>query len=67
MPIGPMPNPIGTPKVLLEFQTGLTVQQANRFAYAPSADGQRFLVSEFATEVQPTLDVILNWPASLKK
>src|SRR6266566_1750885 len=29
--------------------------------YSPSADGQRFLVEVFASNAQPTLEVILNW------
>ena len=67
VPIGAEPNPVGTPNALFEFQTITTVPQNNVFSYAPSADGQRFLISVFATDAQPTLDVILNWPASLKK
>ena len=61
VPIGAAPNPVGTPKPLFEFQTITTVQQQNSFAYSPSADGQRFLISVYATESQPSLEVILNW------
>ena len=58
--VGTTPNPLGQPTMLFEFQTNVTSPQLNGFSYASSADGQRFLVSEFATELQPTLDVILN-------
>jgi hypothetical protein len=36
--------------------------------YAPSADGNRFLVSELVTETASTpINVVLNWTAALKK
>ena len=57
-------NPLGTPKPLFEFRSLLTVEGGNVFAYSPSADGQRFLVDAFATDVQPTLEVISNWAGS---
>ena len=57
-------NPAGTPMPLFEFRSLLTVTSANVFAYSPSADGQRFLVDVFATDVQPSLEVILNWAGS---
>jgi hypothetical protein len=31
------------------------------FLYSPAANGQRFLINVFATEAQPSLEVILNW------
>ena len=65
--IGPGANPAGTPKPLFEFQAGTFVLQLNAFVYSPSADGQRFLINVYANEVQPTLDVLLNWQAGLKK
>ena len=40
---------------------------ANAFLYSPSADGQRFLVNTYATDSQSSLDVLINWPASLAK
>jgi eukaryotic-like serine/threonine-protein kinase len=61
VPIGAVPNPAGTPKLLFEFQSLTTVPQANVFAYSPVADGQRFLINVYATEAQPSLEVILNW------
>jgi hypothetical protein len=64
VPIGSGPSPAGTPKLLFEFQSVLTVPQANLFTYSPSADGQRFLINVIATDVQPSLEVILNWAGS---
>jgi hypothetical protein len=61
VPIGVTSNPAETPKPLLEFQSTATLPQANVFNYAPAADGQRFLVSAYATEAHPSLEVILNW------
>jgi len=61
VPIVAAQNPLGTPKPLFEFQTGAAVLQDNRFLYSPSSDGQRFLISVYATEAQPSLEVMLNW------
>ena len=61
VPIGAAPNPAGTPTPLFEFRSQTTVPQQNVFLYAPAADGQRFLINVFATEAQPSLEVILNW------
>ena len=61
VPIGAAPNPAGTPRLLFEFRSQATVPQANAFLYSPAADGQRFLINVFATEAQPSLEVILNW------
>jgi Tol biopolymer transport system component len=59
--IGAAPNPSGPPKLLFEFQSLGFVTQANAFLYSPAADGQRFLINVYATEPQPSLEVILNW------
>jgi serine/threonine protein kinase/Tol biopolymer transport system component len=67
VPIGAGPNPVGTPKALFQFWSIQTVPQANSFLYAPAPDGQRFLVNVNLTEAQPSLDVILNWGATLGK
>ncbi|MGH9255772.1 MAG: protein kinase domain-containing protein [Vicinamibacterales bacterium] len=61
VPIVAAPNPIGTPTPLFEFQSTGAVQQDNRLLYSPSSDGQRFLISVYATEAQPSLEVLLNW------
>jgi hypothetical protein len=62
VPMEAGPQSAGAPKPLFEFQTSLNVTRTNVFAYAPSLDGQRFVVDAFAANVQPTLEVILNWP-----
>jgi hypothetical protein len=60
--IGPGATPtIGVPKELFAFNGYTYVTQVNTFAYSPSPDGQRFVIRAFATEAQPTLDVLLNW------
>jgi Tol biopolymer transport system component len=60
--IGPGTSPvIGVPKQLFEFSATTTVTQGNLFVYSPSPDGQRFVIKAYATEAQPTLDVLLNW------
>jgi hypothetical protein len=46
---------------LFEFQSTYTVPQANVFLYSPAADGQRFLINVYATEAQPSLELIQNW------
>jgi eukaryotic-like serine/threonine-protein kinase len=61
VPIGALPNPVGTPTPLFGFQSTATVPQANSFRYAPAADGQRFLVNAEITDAPPSLEVILNW------
>ena len=33
----------------------------NWFSYAATGDGQRFLVSRYTDNVQPTIDVLPNW------
>lgn len=43
------------------LETTTIVPQGNSFAYSPSAGGQRFLINVYATEAQPSLEVILNW------
>jgi hypothetical protein len=61
VPIGAAPNPAGPPTPLFEFQSQDFVPQGNVFIYSPAPDGQRFLVNVFATEAEPSLEVILNW------
>jgi Tol biopolymer transport system component len=60
-PIVAAANPIGTPTPLFEFQAQSVVPQQNSFVYSPSDDGQRFLINVYATEAQPSLEVLLNW------
>ncbi|MEO7659453.1 MAG: hypothetical protein ABIV48_07550, partial [Pyrinomonadaceae bacterium] len=56
---------MGTPGPLFQTQvSGFT--SPNR--YAPSADGQRFLVNSTQQETSQTpITVILNWTSTLKK
>lgn len=49
------------PSRCFEVRTSTIVPQANSFQYSPAADGQRFLIDVYATEPQPSLEVILNW------
>jgi hypothetical protein len=67
VPLVASPNPLGTPKPLFEFQSSGTLPQANVFLYSPSADGRRFLIKVFATEAQPSLEVVLNWRGKLRR
>jgi hypothetical protein len=45
----------------VEVQSLGTIVQSNAFRYSPASDGQRFLVNAYATPVQPSIEVILNW------
>jgi hypothetical protein len=51
----------GTPVKLFEFESLLTIPQGNSWLYAPSPDGQRFLVSVRAESGPPTIHVLTNW------
>jgi Tol biopolymer transport system component len=61
VPISDGPNPVGMPKALFEFRTLLYAPGADLWSYAASPDGQRFLLDRYASDAQPTLDVIFNW------
>ena len=52
---------LGTPLKLFEFESLITMPQGNSWLYAPSPDGQRFLVSMRAESGAPTIQVITNW------
>jgi len=71
IPVSPGPRPIApdaTPRILFEYRARDYVPQLNTFTYSPSNDGQRFLVSAYADQdVRPTLNVMVNWPALVKK
>ncbi len=60
-------NPLGPPQALFEFKVLSQIQEFNAFVYSPSPDGQRFLVNTYATDSQSTLDLLINWPASLAR
>jgi hypothetical protein len=51
----------GTPLKLFEFKSLITMPQGNSWLYAPSPDGQHFLVSVRAESGAPTIHVITNW------
>jgi serine/threonine protein kinase/Tol biopolymer transport system component len=63
--VGTGADPFGPPRPLFSVPVGvLNVPQANMFKYAPSADGQKFLVDRETTDVQPTLEMIVNWAST---
>ena len=64
VPIGSGPSPAGSPRALFEIQTSAIVEQNNVYIYAPSPDGQRFLIDVFATGAEPSLELVLNWAGS---
>jgi serine/threonine protein kinase/WD40 repeat protein len=55
----------GAPKPLFDFVYTGVVPQANVFGYAVAADGQRFLVNPSVNPITTTLNVIVNWEASV--
>ena len=59
--IGQAPNPVGTPQDVVRVRNFSHRSAGNLFSYAPSADGQRFVVNVLSTAARPSLDVILNW------
>jgi Tol biopolymer transport system component len=60
-------NPLGPPQSLFEFTVLSNVIEGNFFLYSPSADGQRFLVNAYPPDSQSSLDLLVNWPASLAR
>ena len=57
----------GPPQALFEIQP-LFAPLLGRFAYQPTADGQRFLVlANTGSSAPPPINVVLNWQAGLKK
>lgn len=55
------PNPVGTPRMLFEYETALILPKGNQFSFAASPDRQRFVVNGFASPARPVLEMILNW------
>jgi serine/threonine protein kinase len=55
----------GAPKPLFDFVYTGIVPQANVFGYAVAADGRRFLVNPSVNPITTTLNVIVNWEASV--
>lgn len=58
----------GTPQALFPYPGAVAVDQSS-YSYAPSADGQRFLVyvTPRAQGQAPPLTVVVNWMAGVKK
>jgi eukaryotic-like serine/threonine-protein kinase len=56
----------GVPVELFQFKTLLFTPQQNAWSYAPSQDGQRFLVSVQAETAAPEIHVITNWLKAAK-
>ena len=44
-----------------------TMLNPYRMDYVPAADGQRFLMKVPVKETQPSITVVLNWPALLNR
>jgi len=58
----------GVAKPLFQTQVRQQVSSVDLFSYDVSADGQRFLVNTDVGDVtSPTLTIVLNWAAELKK
>jgi len=55
------------PQKLFEYRGSYLNPRRSQFDYSPSGDGKRFLVRTYASTAQPTLDVLVNWQAGLKK
>ena len=51
----------GAPVSLFQFLSLVSTPQSNSWLYAPSPDGQRFLVAVRAESAPPTIQVITNW------
>ena len=65
--IGSVPQPVGTPAMLVEFvRGGGFLPENNAFVYSPTADGQKFLIATNASTAPPTVQLILNWGRARK-
>ena len=56
----------GVPVALFRLRAGGYLPQSNVWKYAPSPDGQRFLVSVAAETAAPAIHVITNWLKATK-
>ena len=52
-----------TPAVLLRFFTSQRRIPRQKPAYDVTTDGQRFIVSAVVRRSDPSIQVLLNWPA----
>jgi len=59
---------IGAPQALFQILPGVSTSTSGSVAWAPFADGRRFLFREPAGEpAAPKINVVLNWTAELKR
>ncbi len=56
----------GVPVALFRFSANLFGPQNNVWQYAPSPDGQRFLVAVDAETAAPAIHVVTNWLKATK-
>ena len=56
----------GVPVALFRLTAGGVAIQVNTWQYAPSPDGQRFLVAVAAETAPPAIHVITNWLKATK-
>jgi len=63
--IGAAPIEFGKPAALFQFFTNLVASGAP--PYDVTADGQRFIVSAVVRRTDPSIEVLVNWPALLTK
>ena len=56
----------GTPRALFDVRVPLTGNPF-RSNYAVTADGLRFLINTWVEPAPPPIDVVVNWPALLRK
>ena len=60
------PLEFGVPVALFQFVSPNRGAPGGKPAYDVTADGQRFIVSAIVRSNDPSLNVLLNWPALLK-
>lgn len=68
VPVRPTrPIEFGRPEPLFQFYSPIRGIPAGKPPYDVMPDGQRFIVSSLARRTDPSLHVLLNWPALMKK
>ena len=61
VPLGIDGRMAGPHQRLFDFANIIAAPERNEFAYAPTSDGQQFVVDVFAAPTKPALHVVLNW------
>ena len=61
------PLEFGPPAALFQFFSSIRGAPAGKPDYDVSPDGQRFIVSSIVRRNDPSIHVLLNWPALLRK